>query len=298
MAPKARLIKIGRPKYVTEARVANDPNEVCIGVSHLATQKDPIWHACHRDDHINVLYRKLRSTLNIEDKELRKGEFCISRYSDLTFRQVIPDSEDIAEFIAVLPNEESPFDDRISKDEQNIDATKSQHKKSYASNRRRVVTDTAIELYEQASEKPRHIVEEIVHEAIAKLHALRSLLCQPQFEGEQAKDWLNDIDNILPQAITPPTIIGVVGDTGSGKSSMLNALLDQEVFIPTSSHRACTATITEISYNKISADFRAVVDFIDAATWNTEVRYLYDDQKTTSKSKYVMLSDILHKCIC
>jgi Fe-S cluster assembly ATPase SufC len=41
-----------------------------------------------------------------------------------------------------------------------------------------------------------------------------------------------------------------VGDTGSGKSSLLNAVLGHPSLLPTSGMRACTAVVVEITNNK------------------------------------------------
>lgn len=41
-------------------------------------------------------------------------------------------------------------------------------------------------------------------------------------------------------------VIGVVGDTGAGKSSCLNALLGEEEVLPQSGMRACTACVVEV----------------------------------------------------
>lgn len=45
-----------------------------------------------------------------------------------------------------------------------------------------------------------------------------------------------------------PWQIGVVGDTGAGKSSLLNALVHEDCVLETSGWRACTAVCTELSY--------------------------------------------------
>ena len=59
--------------------------------------------------------------------------------------------------------------------------------------------------------------------------------------------------------------VGLVGDTGCGKSSLLNALLDEEMLLPKNCFRASTAVPVEISWNT-STDwaetYRAEVDFI------------------------------------
>ncbi|KAM0820488.1 putative Dynamin N-terminal domain-containing protein [Seiridium cardinale] len=79
---------------------------------------------------------------------------------------------------------------------------------------------------------------------------------------------------------TVPTLIGVVGNTGSGKSSVINAILDEEMLVPTNCMRACTAVITEMSYNHSdnpAALYRAEVEFISTDDWKKELMQLYND---------------------
>ena len=60
----------------------------------------------------------------------------------------------------------------------------------------------------------------------------------------------------------PQTVIAVVGDTGIGKSSLLNALLDESSLLPTSGMRACTAVVVEVSHNRRSANYEADITFL------------------------------------
>ena len=50
-------------------------------------------------------------------------------------------------------------------------------------------------------------------------------------------------------AKAPDFVLGVVGSTGTGKSCLINALLGEAQLVPTNCVRACTAVITEISWN-------------------------------------------------
>ncbi|XP_043922331.1 uncharacterized protein LOC122797874 [Protopterus annectens] len=58
------------------------------------------------------------------------------------------------------------------------------------------------------------------------------------------------------------THIAVVGDTGAGKSSLLNALLDEEDLLPSCSMRACTASVVEVSCNTKNQKYEANVEFL------------------------------------
>lgn len=58
------------------------------------------------------------------------------------------------------------------------------------------------------------------------------------------------------------TVIAVVGDTGSGKSSLMNALLDQLDILPTSGMRACTAVVVEVVTNTTNNKYEADITFL------------------------------------
>ncbi|THV08632.1 hypothetical protein K435DRAFT_883341 [Dendrothele bispora CBS 962.96] len=86
--------------------------------------------------------------------------------------------------------------------------------------------------------------------------------------------WLRELKS-LEEETTPKTLIAVCGATGAGKSSLLNAVLDDNI-VPTSGMRACTAVVTEIGYhdkNTIDAD----VSFLTEAEWRAELAVLLHD---------------------
>ncbi|EGD97854.1 hypothetical protein TESG_05359 [Trichophyton tonsurans CBS 112818] len=84
----------------------------------------------------------------------------------------------------------------------------------------------------------------------------------------------------MDQGKNHPTItIGVVGATGAGKSSLLNALLGEKRLVPTSGMRACTAAITEISYCHGPWNYEAEIQFVSRSTWKEEMRLLFEDMQ-------------------
>ena len=93
-------------------------------------------------------------------------------------------------------------------------------------------------------------------------------------------DLVNGIQNLQQRSQPRGAVVGVVGSTGAGKSSVINAVLDEECLVPTNAMRACTAAITEISWNKDedpAQEYKAEVEFIKAEDWAEELRIMFND---------------------
>ncbi|KAH9243672.1 hypothetical protein K456DRAFT_1733142 [Colletotrichum gloeosporioides 23] len=107
---------------------------------------------------------------------------------------------------------------------------------------------------------------------------------------KRAAKYCKSIDHLQSEAKLPRFVIGVLGDTGTGKSSLINAVLDEERVVPTNCMRACTTVITEISYNTeedAGKKYRAKIDFLSRAEWTQELLQLHrdilDDNRKISK---------------
>lgn len=85
------------------------------------------------------------------------------------------------------------------------------------------------------------LIQEASPEALEKevrssqifLESLRQPLQAKSDLSEDAKHWFTQISNLQRHVVNTPTIIGVVGNTGAGKSSVINAMLDEERLVPT-----------------------------------------------------------------
>lgn len=102
-----------------------------------------------------------------------------------------------------------------------------------------------------------------------------------------AQSWKQAIEKLIPQAERKRTVVGVVGNTGAGKSSVINAMLDEERLVPTNCMRACTAVVTEISWNSStnpSTKYRAEIEFIGREDWEKELNVLLKEFLTENGS--------------
>lgn len=79
------------------------------------------------------------------------------------------------------------------------------------------------------------LLEAAVKIGVDLLNTLRATLT---LENGEIKAWIKSIDELQDRAKPTKTIIGVVGNTGAGKSSIINALLDEERLLPTNCMRA------------------------------------------------------------
>ena len=66
--------------------------------------------------------------------------------------------------------------------------------------------------------------------------------------------------SLKKQISLPSCTIALVGESGHGKSSLLNALLDQNKILPTSAVKACTAVVIEVT-NSTGQNYEADIEF-------------------------------------
>ncbi|KAH9832231.1 uncharacterized protein C8Q71DRAFT_267535 [Rhodofomes roseus] len=95
-------------------------------------------------------------------------------------------------------------------------------------------------------------------------------------------DWqrsLQQVYNIARQK----TLIAVCGATGSGKSSLINAILDLPL-VPTDGSQACTSVITEIAWHE-DTSFLAEIVFLSEEEWLDELKPLLLDLQDTEDPK-------------
>ncbi|RAL09954.1 uncharacterized protein BO97DRAFT_445045 [Aspergillus homomorphus CBS 101889] len=96
-------------------------------------------------------------------------------------------------------------------------------------------------------------------------------------------EWLTRVSETQMKARKEKVIIGVVGGTGAGKSSLINALIDEKDILTTDCMRASTAVPVEVSYNSGSPQYRAEVQFIEQKDWIRELEILFAELRDHSE---------------
>ncbi|KAB5558331.1 hypothetical protein GE09DRAFT_108788 [Coniochaeta sp. 2T2.1] len=120
-------------------------------------------------------------------------------------------------------------------------------------------------------------IEEGVKIGLKTLDSLRDILRGASKNGNEVARWLTRFASIKQRLKETRTVVGILGNTGAGKSTLINAALDEETLIPTNCMRACTAVPTEISFNHDDNprhSYRGEAEFINEQDWEREVGLL------------------------
>ncbi|XP_013919469.1 PREDICTED: uncharacterized protein LOC106546979, partial [Thamnophis sirtalis] len=108
---------------------------------------------------------------------------------------------------------------------------------------------------------------------------LQALSSVEGVDEAHVEKWRDQIAVLQKATKMPQTHIALVGNTGAGKSCLLNALLDEEAMLPTSAMRACTAVVVEIARGAEGSPYEAEVEFLSREEWNKELEALLEDMK-------------------
>lgn len=123
-------------------------------------------------------------------------------------------------------------------------------------------------------------LEAAVGESLRLIEEFRHCFAQHADYNKYAQNFLESINSLQDTSGVKQIIIGVVGNTGAGKSSVINALIEEERLVPTNCMRSCTAVVTEISWNSSKdpeSKYRAKIEFITREDWEKELLILVSE---------------------
>ncbi|XP_078126010.1 nuclear GTPase SLIP-GC-like [Sander vitreus] len=81
-------------------------------------------------------------------------------------------------------------------------------------------------------------------------------------------------------------VVGVFGKTGSGKSSLINAVIGENNFLPTGSVCACTSVMIKVEANKENKNYQADIEFIPIEEWKDELFQFLGDKAGQEDEDY------------
>jgi predicted GTPase len=88
------------------------------------------------------------------------------------------------------------------------------------------------------------LLESGVAISMTVLQSLKETVARYSTASQDAQAWTEAIAKLIPLAQPRQTVVSVVGNTGAGKYSVINAMLDEERLVLTNRLRACTAVVT------------------------------------------------------
>ncbi|OIW33908.1 hypothetical protein CONLIGDRAFT_640982 [Coniochaeta ligniaria NRRL 30616] len=138
-------------------------------------------------------------------------------------------------------------------------------------------TETFTNLERIRSSSVSETIGDGVELGLVTLDRLQAVLNIEARDGNEAARWLTRFASLKRKLKETRTVVGILGNTGAGKSSLINALLDEESLIPTNCMRACTAVPTEILFNhdeNARHCYRGEAEFITEEDWQKEVSLL------------------------
>ncbi|XP_026076024.1 nuclear GTPase SLIP-GC-like [Carassius auratus] len=139
-----------------------------------------------------------------------------------------------------------------------------------------------LQLTTESMEKTKNIMSEVVKKI------------QPLKTTSETTEFYHYIENIISnmdKSKEKKKTIGILGYTGEGKTTLLNALLGKRYLLPSGCIGVCTAVVTQVEANLTDHNYTAEIEVISKEEWETQLKDLLSIKKSQSKDKNKDLTD-------
>ncbi|KAG7465982.1 hypothetical protein MATL_G00159990 [Megalops atlanticus] len=140
-------------------------------------------------------------------------------------------------------------------------------------------TEQLLQTYEDALEDGRQAASQIYN----KLMEVSCMTTESKTFLEQLKEKASVLKEQSPDK---KIYIGLFGKTGAGKSSLINAILNENQLLPSGGLYACTSVFVHVQANTESNKYKADIEFISKEDWEAELRFLLEILPDTNENDW------------
>ncbi|KAM4598639.1 nuclear GTPase SLIP-GC-like isoform 1-T2 [Polymixia lowei] len=106
-------------------------------------------------------------------------------------------------------------------------------------------------------------------------HYIEEMPCSCPANTDLIKD-LKEKRRKMEERFKEKCTVGVLGVTGAGKSSLVNAVLGEKKLLPSGSIDACTSVVIRVEANMTNSSYEAEIEFISKEEWEKELKSLVE----------------------
>ncbi|XP_075413318.1 nuclear GTPase SLIP-GC [Tenrec ecaudatus] len=128
------------------------------------------------------------------------------------------------------------------------------------------VEQSALREYERLESRTRRVLSNTYQKLIQSVFLDESI-------PSGVKYLINRLLTLIEKPSLDPIYIGLFGSTGAGKSSLINAIIRQAMFLPVSGDRTCTSCIVQVS-SRCCDQYEAKVHLLSDQEWKEELKNL------------------------